>query len=134
MRHYGIPEKFITIIRNAYTGAQSKSIHEGQLTEAFAIKTGVRQGSLLSPMLFLLAVDWIMNQATDGRRNGIQWTMFTQLDDLLAVDWIMNQATDGRRNGIQWTMFTQLDDLEFADDIALLFHNHQQMPDKLEQV
>ena len=105
MRHYGIPEIFITITRNAYTGVQSKIIHEGQLTEAFAIKTGIRQGCLLSPMLFLLAVAWIMKQATDGRRNGIQWTMFTQLDDL-----------------------------EFADDIALLSHNHQQMQDKLEQV
>ena len=34
MRHYGIPEKFIAIIRNTYTGVQSKVIHEGQLTEA----------------------------------------------------------------------------------------------------
>ena len=84
---------------------QSKVIHEGQLTEAIDITTGVRQGCLLSPMLFLLAVDWIMKQATDGRRNGIQWTMFTQLDYL-----------------------------DFADDIALLSHNHQQMQDKLEQV
>ncbi|VDI42184.1 Hypothetical predicted protein [Mytilus galloprovincialis] len=31
-------------------------------------------------------------------------------------------------------MFTQLDDLDFADYIALLSHNHQQMQDKLEQV
>ncbi|CAC5404203.1 unnamed protein product [Mytilus coruscus] len=105
MRHYGIPEKFITIIRNTYTGMQSKIIQEGQLTEAFDITTGVRQGCLLSPMLFLLAVDWIIKQATDGRRNGIQWTMFTQLDDL-----------------------------DFANDIALLSHNHQQMQDKLAQV
>ncbi|XP_071123293.1 uncharacterized protein [Mytilus edulis] len=31
-------------------------------------------------------------------------------------------------------MLTQLDDLDFAEDIALLSHNHQQMQDKLEQV
>jgi uncharacterized surface protein with fasciclin (FAS1) repeats len=105
MRHYGIPEKFIAIIRNTYTGMQSKVIHEGQLTEAFDITTGVRQGYLLLPLLFLLAVDWIMKKATDGRRNGIQWTMFNQLDDL-----------------------------DFADDIALLFHSHQQMQEKLTQV
>ena len=46
----------------------------------------------------------------------------------------MKKATDGRRNGIQWTMFNQLDDLHFADDIALLSHSHQQMQDKLTQV
>jgi hypothetical protein len=32
----------------------------------------------------------------------------------------MKKATDGRRNGILWTMFNQLNDLDFADDIALL--------------
>jgi hypothetical protein len=74
---------------------QSKVIHEGQLTEAFDITTGVRHGYLLSPLLFLLAVDWIMKKATDGRKNGIQWTMFNQLDDL-----------------------------DFATDIAFLSHSH----------
>ena len=49
MRHYGIPEKFIAIIRNTYTGMESKVIHEGQLTEAFDITTGVRQ-TRLSPV------------------------------------------------------------------------------------
>ena len=39
-----------------------------------------------------------------------------------------------RYNGIQWTMFNQLDDLDFADDIALLSHSHQQMQEKLTQV
>ena len=72
MRHYGMPVKFIAIMRNIYTGIQSKVIHEGQLTEAFDIATGVRQYCLLSPPLFLLAVDWIMKKDTDGRRNDIQ--------------------------------------------------------------
>ena len=102
MGHYGIPEKFINIIKNTYTGMQCNIMHEGQLTDPFDITTGVRQGCLLSPFLFLLAVDWIMKQTTSNRRNGIQWTLMEQLDDL-----------------------------DFADDIALLSHNHQQMKDKL---
>ena len=53
MRHYGIPDKFISIINNTYSGMQSKNIHEGKLTELFEITTGVRQGCLLSPLLFL---------------------------------------------------------------------------------
>ena len=67
----------------------------------------LKQGCLLSPLLFLLAVD---------------------------NDWIMKKATDGRRNGIQWTMFNQLDDLDFGNDIALLSQIHQQMQEKLTQV
>jgi hypothetical protein len=31
-------------------------------------------------------------------------------------------------------MFNQLDDLDFADDITLLSHSHQQMQEKLTQV
>jgi hypothetical protein len=42
----------------------------------------------------------------------------------------MTTVTTGRCNDIQWTLLTQLDDLDFADDLALLSHNHKQMQDK----
>ena len=77
------------------------NIHEGQLTKNFEARTGVRQGCLLSPFLFILVIDWVMKTATKEKRNGIQWTMLTQLDDL-----------------------------DFADDLALLSHSHRQMQDK----
>ncbi|KAI0225627.1 DNA polymerase zeta catalytic subunit [Lamellibrachia satsuma] len=76
-------------------------VHEGQLTKNFEVRTGVRQGCLLSPFLFILVIDWVMKTATKEKRNGIQWTMLTQLDDL-----------------------------DFADDLALLSHSHRQMQDK----
>jgi len=49
---------------------------------------------------------------------------------LLVEDWIMRTTTKGKKNGIQWTPWTQLEDLDFADDLALLSHNHDQMEDK----
>nr|KAG5702820.1 hypothetical protein BaRGS_001902 [Batillaria attramentaria] len=42
----------------------------------------------------------------------------------------MKTTTTGRKNGIQWTLWMQLDDLDFADDLALLSHSHSQMQDK----
>ena len=39
-----------------------------------------------------------------------------------------------RRNGIQWTPWSQLEDLDFADDLALLSHSHKQMQEKTEQL
>ena len=92
---------FMNIIKNSYSGMTCRVIHNGELTDQFEIKTGVRQGCLLSPFLFLLAIDWIMRTTTEQRKNGIQWTLWTQLDDL-----------------------------DFADDLALLSHNHQQMQAK----
>ena len=43
---------------------------------------------------------------------------------------MMKSATTGQRNGIQWTLWTQLDDLDFTDDIALISHTQRQMQDK----
>lgn len=71
------------------------------MSESFEVKTGVRQGCLLSTFLFFLAMDWIMRTNTTVRNNGIQWTLQTQLDDL-----------------------------HFDNALALLSHNHSQMLDK----
>ena len=101
LRHYGVPEKLVSLIRNTYQGMICRVTHAGQMSESFEVKTGVRQGCLLSPFLFLLVIDWIMRTTTAGRNNGIQWTLLTQLDDL-----------------------------DFADDLALLSHNQNQMQDK----
>lgn len=101
MDHYGIPTKIINLIKNSYEGTSCKVMHAGQLSQSFDVKTGVKQGCLLSPFLFLLAIDWVMKETTEGRRNGIQWTMWEQLDDL-----------------------------DFADDIVLLSHTQTQMQEK----
>jgi hypothetical protein len=50
---------------------------------------------------------------------------------LLAIDWIMKTTTQGKRNGIQWTVGNQLEDLDCADDVALLASSHTQMQDKI---
>nr|KAG5688438.1 hypothetical protein BaRGS_001855 [Batillaria attramentaria] len=101
LRHYGVPGKIISLIQCTYKDMSCRIAHAGQLSESFEVKTGVRQGCLLSPFLFLLVIDWIMKTTTTGRKNGIQWTLWTQLDDL-----------------------------DFADDLALLSHSHSQMQDK----
>ena len=67
MGHYGIPQKFINIIRNSYNKMQCRVIHEGKLRESFDVKTGVKQGCLVSPFLFLLAIDYIMRESTEGK-------------------------------------------------------------------
>ena len=101
LSHYGIPEKIIALIKCIYQEMRGRVTHAGQISESFEVETGVRQGCLLSPFLFLLVIDWIMKTTTQGKNNGIQWTLMTQLDDL-----------------------------DFADDLALLSHNCRQMQEK----
>ena len=92
LRHYGIPEKYITLIQKT---CSYRVIQNGVLSALVEMLTGVRQGCLLSPFLFLLVIDWIMRQTTEQHRDGIQWTLMTRLEDLF-----------------------------FADYVALLSHNH----------
>nr|KAG5712781.1 hypothetical protein BaRGS_007378 [Batillaria attramentaria] len=101
LRHYGVPRKIISLIRCTYQDMSCRIAHAGQSSESLDVKTGVRQGCLLSPFLFPLVIDWIMKTTTAGRKNGIQWTLWTQLDDL-----------------------------DFADDLPLLSHSHSQMQAK----
>ena len=42
----------------------------------------------------------------------------------------MKQATSDKKTGIQWTFTKQLEDLDFADDISLLSHRHQDAQEK----
>ena len=102
LHHYGIPEIYIVLMQKSYEKSTCRVIHNGVLSEMFEMLTGVRQGCLSSPFLFLLSIDWIMRQTTEANRDGIQRTLTTRLEDL-----------------------------DFADDIALLSHNHQGMQAKV---
>jgi len=86
MHHYGIPPKFIKLIQALYESSSCQVIHNGKLSESFEMSTGVRQGCLLSPMIFIMVIDWIMRKVEDQGKTGIQWTLTTQLHDLVYAD------------------------------------------------
>ena len=105
MEYYGFPAKIINIIQQLYENSTCQVIHNGKLTDTFHVQTGVRQGCLLSPTIFLLVIDWIMRKTTENGDTGIQWT-FTK----------------------------QLEDLDFTDDIGLLSHRQQDALEKLSRI
>jgi hypothetical protein len=55
MHHYGIPSNFIRIIQQLYEDSTCQIIHSGRLTFPFTGKTGVKQGYMLSPTIFLMS-------------------------------------------------------------------------------
>jgi len=69
-----------------YDNFECSIILGNTITEAFPVKSGVRQGCILSPVLFLVTIDWVMRQATSLRSRGIQWTIFSHLQDLDFAD------------------------------------------------
>ena len=51
--HYGIPEKYITLLQKTYDNCSCRVIHNGVLSELIEMLTGVCQGCLALPFLFL---------------------------------------------------------------------------------
>lgn len=80
----GLPLKIIRIIKEAYNGFNCKVVHNGKLTEAFDVTTGVRQGCLLSPLIFIVVMDAIMLKIT--MNNGIRLPGTETLNDLDFAD------------------------------------------------
>ncbi|KAK3746571.1 hypothetical protein RRG08_019492 [Elysia crispata] len=101
----GPGKKIIALIKDMYDEISCRIIHGFQLSETFSFKTGMRQSCLLSPLLFLLTIDFIMKKVT---------------------------STD--RNRIQWTTGDQLQDLDFADNLALLSHTREQVQVKTDKL
>ena len=70
---YGVPQQYINIFRNIYFKSHCCVKTGTGTTEMFNIHMGIRQGCILSPFLFLLAVDFIMQRVVNWPMLGIQW-------------------------------------------------------------
>ena len=105
LESYGFPGKVINILKDIYTGNQCCVRHENQQSEWFQVKTGVRQGCVISPVIFLIVMDWVMRRATADKPRGLVWGLTSYLEDC-----------------------------DFADDIALLSHSQPDIQEKTTRV
>ena len=101
MGSYGIPHKMVRVIVGIYEGFECAVIDGCETSDWFKIKSGVKQGCVMSGFLFLLAFDWITRKTTADKRRGILWNLTTVLEDL-----------------------------DFADDIALLSSRFNDLREK----
>ncbi|KAJ8356898.1 hypothetical protein SKAU_G00196920 [Synaphobranchus kaupii] len=104
VQSYGVTPKLIALIKMFYHRFECSVITNGNLTDWFPVKSGVRQGCIISPILLLIAIDWSMRKTTSDKPRGIQWTLFTQLEDL-----------------------------DYADDLAILSTNHTHLQEKTDR-
>jgi hypothetical protein len=95
----GFPDKIVSLIRLLYKGATSCVRVRCDLSEYFDVKTGVKQGALLSPVLFILVLDYVLDRV---------------------------QTTAGV-DGLRINDTLNLIDLDYADDIALLASSFSEM-------
>ena len=98
LRHYGIPEPLVNAIGALYNNAKSAEMVDGNISEPFEVSTGVLQGDVLAPFLFIILVDYLLKKATTDLDSGA-----------------VTHPRRSRRYPVK-----VLNDLDFADDIALL--------------
>ena len=98
LRHYGIPEAVVNAISTLYKNSESAVMVDGNISAPFEVSTGVLQGDVLAPFLFIIMVDFLLKKATSDNDSGI--------------------VTHPRRS--RRFPAKVLNDLDFADDIALL--------------
>ena len=60
MRKRGIPEAMVRAVLSLYEGAKTRVRVGLELSEEFEVKVGVHQGSVLSPLVFVIVVDVVM--------------------------------------------------------------------------
>ena len=101
LQSYGVPGKLIALIKLFYHHFECSVVVDGNLSEWFPVESGVRQGCIISPILFLVAIDWIMRKTTSDKPRGIQWTLLSHLESL-----------------------------DFADDLAVLSTTHRHLQEK----
>ena len=108
MKNIGVPDKIISLIRSSYDGFKCRVLHYGELSEPFMTLSGVRQGCLLSPLLFLLVMDAVARRATNNKPRGIVWEPLNPRNRLESLDYADDKCELSHRHG---DMQHKVDDL-----------------------
>jgi hypothetical protein len=104
LARYGVPAKLIAIIKELYRDANLQVVHQSMIGPGFVVNSGVKQGCILSPLLFNIVLDFVMR--------------------------IVNK----KKRGIQWDPFNRLSDLDYADDLVVLTHSMQECQEFLDDL
>ena len=71
LRSYGVPQQLVEIIQDLYTGTQRQVKTEDGESQVFEVKTGVRQGCVLSPLLFNCFMDRVIKDMDETLGGGL---------------------------------------------------------------
>ena len=80
LRSVGVEEWAIRVIQGLYNNARSRVRVNGQYSEEFGVGVGVHQGSVLSPLLFILVLEALSREF----RTGVPWELL-YADDLVIM-------------------------------------------------
>ena len=71
LKSYGVPWQLVDIIQGLYSGTWCQVRTTDGMSEAFEVRSGVRQGCVLSPLLFNCFMDRILREMTETLGGGL---------------------------------------------------------------
>ena len=74
-RYLGVDEWIVSVIRAMYEDATTKMKLHGRESKAFSVRVGVHQGSVLSPLLFIIVLEALSREF----RKVCLWNCFRQM-------------------------------------------------------
>ena len=80
MRTLGLEEWIVRLVQGLYTNTKSKVRVNNEYSEEFGVKVGVHQGSVLSPLLFIIVLEALSREF----RTGAPWELL-YADDLVVI-------------------------------------------------
>jgi len=67
VKRCGVLKQIVNLIKETYREYVCRVVHEDCVSEPFPVRAGVRQGCILSPLMFLVVIDAVMrNVNRDG--------------------------------------------------------------------
>ena len=66
LRQKGVPEYLVNGVMSLYNGCKTAVLVDGELSSSFSVKVVVHQGSALSLLLFIMVMDVLTENVTDG--------------------------------------------------------------------
>ena len=114
LKQYQVPQQLINIIKELYTGTWCCVRTAEGMSEDFEVKTGVRQGCVLSPLLFNRFMDRIVREAMEMTRGGLH-VEYTTREGLFLSYRDKTPLTTCIQNAL------------YADDLTLVAENRKEL-------
>ena len=64
----GVPIKSVNTIKELYNTSTCQVIHRNRKSESIPVRNGIKQGCVLSPLLFNIVLDTALSKANDTQR------------------------------------------------------------------
>ena len=114
LKLYGVPQQQADIIQALYTGTWCQVRIVDGTSEAFEVRSGVRQGYILSPLLFNCFMDRVLREVTETPGGGFHIEYATDGGSFLSY-WDKTSAS----NCVQ--------DALYADDLTLIAETRKEL-------